>query len=255
MTFVDLYGEQLDIQLSSADRTGAFATARRKREVNNGMREFVRVTECVKKNGTIAVVDGQATYDLEASFSDYWFLSKAEGISIAITNGTTTRYLVEGKHLTRVDKRRLDREHPNWRAATATTPKIIYIDEEGGTTLLGLYPPLDLQSGETATITVPYVPEVADMSGDSDEPWTFAGNVVKRLRPWRLACSHYAAYKLEWARKSYTSAKEQLAFFNAFVKDYFDKQEIPGGDVVAFAHDYYAPTRKPAFSGDPMVEW
>lgn len=258
MQFSDLYGEELSLQLASSQASGGlFPTVRRKAQVNAGMREFVRLTECVKKTGSITVVDGTATYDLEATLTDFWFLSEQEGISIAWTDGTTTWHLVEGKDLTRVDKRRLDREHPNWRAADAGTPRYFYLDTEGGTTVLGFYPPPDLQSGESATISVPYVPHVADMSDDADQPFTFSANAAVRLRPWHLAPVHYAAYKLEWARREFSLAKEQLGFFSALVKDYLDKQRPPGGDVVSYAHDYQAGvnSRRTTFAGDGMRDW
>lgn len=257
MTFLELYGEELTLQLSSADDANRFTTVRRKAQVNNGMREFVRLTECVKKTGSITVVDGTATYDLEATLTDFWFLSEQDGIVVTITDGTNTRYLSEGPNgqLRRVDKRRLNNEHPGWQNADPGTPRYFYLDTEGGTTVLGFYPPIDLQDTETGTISVPYVPHVADMTDDADQPFTFSSNVALRLRPWHLACTHYAAYKLETGRRMIAAGKEQLALFAALVADYHAKQRVPGGDVVAFAHDYLAGTQRPNFAGDGMVDW
>lgn len=256
-TFLELYGEELSIQLSSTDTSNLFTTARRKAQVNNGMREFVRLTECVKKTASIPMVDETAAYDLEATATDFSWLSEMEGISIARDNGTTVTYLTEGERggLTRVDKRRLDREHPGWRAADPGTPRYVYQDTEGGTTLLGFYPPPDIPATETWTLSVPYVPQVADMTAPDDEPFTFSANVAIRLRPWHLAVTHYAAYKLETARKQYAQAKAQLEAFSGLVKDYLDKQRPPGGDVVAYAHDYIGARRPATFAGDPMVDF
>jgi len=259
MTFLQLYGEELSLQLSSddTDTNGLFPVTRRKAQVNAGMREFVRLTECVKKTGSIPIVDGTAAYDLEATLTDFWMLSDRDGVVLEITDGDgTVRRLVEGRDLFRTDKRRLDRERAGWRDAEPGTPRAFYLDDEGGTTLLGFYPAPDLADDETAVVKVPYVPHVADMVADADEPYTFSSNAVLRLRPWHLAPVHWAAYKLEWARKQYGLAKEQLALFSALVKDYHDKQRVPGGDVVAYAHDYIAGTRRPgAFAGDGMVDW
>lgn len=261
-TFVQLWGEELTLQLSSSDGAvsggNRFTPARRKAQTNNGMREFVRLTECVKKNGSLPLVDGTATYDLETTFTDFWWLSEREGISIAIDDGTTVRYLVEGPkpgQLKRVDKRRLDAEHPGWRAADPGTPRYIYVDDDGDATKLGFYPAPDIASGETWTATVPYVPSVPDMVADADLPFTFSSNAAKRLEPWHMACVHYAAYKLEIGRKQLTAAKEQLSLFSAFVKDYLERQRIPGGDVVAFAHDYSGGPRRGTFAGNGMVDW
>lgn len=258
MTFLQLYGEELTLQLASDDATNRFTTARRKAQVNNGQREFVRLTECVKRNGALPLVDEQATYDLEAAFTDFWWLSEREGISIAIDDGTTVRYLVEGKDLERVDKRRLDREHPGWRSADPGTPRFFCLDRDGGALNLCFFPPPDIAVGETWTATVPYVPSVPDMVGASDIPFTFAGNPLKSLEAWHLACTHYAAYKMETARKRYNEAKDQLQFFAALVKDFLDKQKVPGGDQVAYAHDYMATLnqrRAGAFSGDVLTDW
>lgn len=259
MTFFQLYGEELTLQLASDDTVNRFTTERRKAQVNNGQREFVRLTECVKKNGLLPLVDETATYDLETTFTDFWWLSEREGISLAIDDGTTVRFLVEGKDLERVDKRRLDREHPGWRSADPGTPRFLYLDRDGGALNLGFYPSPDIEAGETWTATIPYVPSVPDMASDGAIPFTFASNTLKSLEPWHLACTHYAAYKMETARKRYNEAKEQLQFFSALVKDYFDKQKTPGGDQVAYAHDYMLmlnqPRRGTVFSGDPMVDW
>lgn len=252
-----MYGEELSLQLSSEQQgSGLFSTTRRKAQVNNGCREFARLTDCVKKNGSLTLVDETATYDLEATFTDYWWLSRLEGVSIAIVNGSTTRYLVEGRDFIRKDKRRLDREHPGWRGWSPGSPRLMYLDTNGGQLLLGFAPAPDFATDDVWTATVPYVPEVPDMSADVDEPFTFSSNVVKHLRPWHMAPVHYAAHKLEWSRKRYDVAKEQLALFSALVADYHDKQGLPGGDSVAIIHDYMAAVNaRGTFAGDGMVDW
>lgn len=256
MTFLQMYGEELSLQLSSTQASsGLFTTVRRKAQVNAGAKEFVRLTECVKKNGEIPLVDDTAAYDLEATLTDLWWLSELEGISIAIDNGTTVRYLNEGRDLTRVDKRRLAREHTNWRSADPGTPTHVYLDRMGGALHLGFYPPPEIPVTETWTVTVPYVPSVPEMSADADVPFTFSSNPLTSLEPWHLAPVHYAAYKLEWARKEYALAKDQLGFFAGLVKDFHDKQRIPGGDVVSYVHDYLGHGRRGVFAGDGMVDF
>ena len=56
------------------------------------MRELVRLTECVKKNGALTLTDETATYDLEVTFADFWMLSQEAGITIAI-DGSLSRPL------------------------------------------------------------------------------------------------------------------------------------------------------------------
>ncbi len=255
MTFLQLYGEELSLQLASEDTTERFTTARRKAQVNAGMREFARLTDCLAVRGSISLSDEVAEYDLEATLTDFWWLSEQEGLTVTKNDGTTTTYYTEGRELTRKDARRMDREHPGWRAWSAGTPRYLVFRVDGGRTYIGLAPAPDVGSGETWALLVPYLPSLADMSDDADLPFTVAGNASKRLEPWHQALVHYAASKLEKARKQVTMEQQQLALFAAYVQDYRNKQRTPGGDEVSFAHHYFSGMRRGAYAGDPMVDW
>ena len=60
MTFLELYGTELDRELGTTDRTQRFTTARRKAAINAGQLEFVRRTECLTREGLAVVFSPEA---------------------------------------------------------------------------------------------------------------------------------------------------------------------------------------------------
>jgi hypothetical protein len=112
--FSTLYGIELDRELGTADRDQRFTTARRKAAINAGQLEFVKRTECLQRQASVTLVDATQEVDLEASVTDFGWIAK-QGISIAITSGTTTRYL-EGDDLEVTSVANLNVEEPGWRA-------------------------------------------------------------------------------------------------------------------------------------------
>ena len=65
MTFLELYGTELDRELGTVDRTQRFTTARRQAAINAAQVEFVKRTECLTRSVSISLVDGTREYDLE----------------------------------------------------------------------------------------------------------------------------------------------------------------------------------------------
>jgi hypothetical protein len=234
MIFSDLYGTELDRELGSADRTVLFTTARRKAAVNAAQVEFLKRTECLQRQTTIALVDDTQEYDLESVTDFAWIAS--QGPSVKIVNGSTTRYL-EGDDLTVTTAGRLNVEQPNWRAASKGTPEEYYERIDGGARYIGLHPK-PLISGETWTLVLPYVVVVADLSADSDVPFTVSSNALSSLRPWHRALVHYAAYDCEKYRKDIARSGAQLQLFEAEIQKFISNQKGSNGNVVRFAHDY-----------------
>jgi hypothetical protein len=235
MQFSALYGTELDRELGTADRTQRFTTQRRKDAINAAQLEFVRRTECLTRSVSIALVDGTQEYDLEASISDFGWLSK-QGLSISVTDGTTTRYY-EGDDLIFMTVERLNAEHPGWRGWTAGTPRYYYIDRNGGALNLGFAPAPDFD-GDTAAVRVHAVIVPADMSADADEPFTVSSNPIKSLRFHHRALVYYAAFDLEKLRKD--SQREGLfsQLFDAEVEKYFASMKPKGGQQVRMARNY-----------------
>jgi hypothetical protein len=122
MIFSDLYGTELTRELGSSDTSTLFTTARRKAAINAAQLEFVKRTECLTRQTSVTIVDGTQEYDLDAiANADFGWLSK-QGPSIAITSGSTVRY-IEGDDLEETSVERLNVEEPGWRGQSAGTPQ------------------------------------------------------------------------------------------------------------------------------------
>jgi hypothetical protein len=238
MTFLQLYGEQLDKELGSNDSSLLFTTAKRKAEINRAQAWFVEQTECLVREATISIVDGTQEYDLEASISDFLRISKQNvELKIAPSSGDPTYYT--GKDLfPRRDIAWLNAHEPGWKNSDSGRPECHYIQDDGGLVSIGIVPVPDVLSGETWTLTVPYVARPTDMSADADEPFTVSSNVKKSLSPWHDALVYYAASELEKLRKNTPRSLELLQYAQARVQDYKARMQPKGGSHITFARDY-----------------
>lgn len=79
-TFLQLYGDDLDRELGTADRSVLFNLARRKDAINAAQQEWVKRTECLVGLAAIPLVSGTPEYDLE-SVGDFAWTEK-DGVSI-----------------------------------------------------------------------------------------------------------------------------------------------------------------------------
>jgi hypothetical protein len=236
MIFSSLYGDELDREIGSADRTKLFTAARRKAAINAAQLEWVKRTECFTRIASVTLVDDTQEVDLEASVSDYGWLAKA-GISVQIVNGTNTRY-IEGDGLEVTTIERLNQEEPGWRAVSAGTPQKVYIRRVGGTLLLGLHPKPSFTDGDTWTALVTYVAVPADMTLDADEPFTVSGNALISLRPWHRALAYFAAYDLEKYRKDTARASAALQLWEVELQKFSAAEKPKGGQRVRLIKNY-----------------
>lgn len=85
MNFNLLYGQQLDVELGSADRAILFTTARRQKAINDAMHNFERVTSCTPVFGTIALVPAAFSALPSAAGSGY-----VVNDTLTLTGGTFT---------------------------------------------------------------------------------------------------------------------------------------------------------------------
>lgn len=235
MIFSQLYGIELDRELGSTDTT-LFTTARRKAAINAGQLEWVKRTECFILESTIALITDTQEFDLEATITDIAWISK-QGVSIKIVNGSTTRY-IQGDDLRVTTIERLNQEEPGWRAVDAATPMFQWVRRNGGALSLGFYPKPKITSPEVWTAIIPYVILPADMSADSDEPFTVSVNPVRSLRPWHRALVHYGAYDLEKFRKDEARASAQLQLFELEVAKFTGVEKPKGGSTVRMTRNY-----------------
>src|SRR5262245_35922403 len=127
MTFLQLYGTELDRELASADRAKLFTLQRRKDAINAAQLEWNRRTECLQRQlaPDLPLVDATQEYDLEAAAADFGGIAK-QGVSIKIVSGGVTRY-IEGDDLEVTTVERLNVEEPGWRAVAARTPRKVYV--------------------------------------------------------------------------------------------------------------------------------
>lgn len=248
MTFLELYGTELDRELGSSS-TVLFTTARRKAAVNAAQLEFVKRTECLMKETSVSLVDDTQEYDLEAAITDFGWISK-QGIRIAITSGSTTRYL-EGDDLRETTVARLTTDEPGWRAASAGTPTHYYLRRDGGRMYLGLHPKPSIDT-ETWVAVIPYVIQPADLSADIDVPFTVSSNALNSLKPWHRALTHFAAFDLEKFRKDTGRQQAQLALFEAEVQKFMGNEKPKNGSRIRLARDYRS-SRRMLSRSDPRV--
>lgn len=233
--FADLYGDGLDKALSSSDRLNLFTTAKRKAEINAAVEWFVTQTECVIRNVTLAITDNTSTLNLRTlvTNADLLWIAK-RGPQVRLTR-TSDGYVttIAGKDLPRTSIEILDRDVPNWQAETMATPRGWYLYNDGGEEYFGLFPPMQVSTGYTASLVLPYVVRPATMTADADVPFTVTGgNPDLTLSPWYDGVVFKAASELELLRKDLnrSQALNQLAMGR--VMDYLDKQRVPGGKSI-----------------------
>lgn len=235
MIFSQLYGVELDRELGSSS-TVLFTTLARKAAINAAQLEWVKRTECLQLQASLAIVDGTQEYDLEAAATDFLWIAK-QGVSIKIVSGSNTRY-IEGDDLEVTSVERLNVEEPGWRAVSAGTPTKVYLRRVGGTVLLGFHPAPDISGSDTWTALVPYVVMPTDLSADADVPFTLSANALSSMRPWHRALVHYAAYDLEKLRKDQQRSAAQLQLFELEVAKFTSVEKPKGGQHVRLATDY-----------------
>lgn len=244
MTFLQLYGVELDRELGSS-QVSLFTAVARQAAINAGQLEWVKRTECLQRQTSVTLVDGTQEYDLESTITDFMWIAK-KGVSIKIVSGSTTRY-IEGDNLEVTSVERLNVEQPGWRAVSAGTPSHVYTDRNGGAFNLGFHPAPDITGADVWTAIVPYVTFPTDMSLDADEPFTVSSNPLKSLRPWHRALVHFGAYDLEKRRKDQARSAAQLQLFELQIAMFTGSEKPKHGGRVRLATDY----RRGARMGTP----
>jgi len=257
--FSELYGNALDVQLNSADRSQLFTTARRQHEINEGEREFVKQTECLTKQSTLALStavvsnsSGATELDLSSQITDLlWLAPHPVEVRYSDSNGSITYYSRD--ELPRRDVPYLDRYTPGWRTASASTPQSYYLREDGPSLLLGLTPPPSFStatSSETWSAVVNYVAWPSSMTSDSHVPLSSQAH----LRPWHQALVHFAASRLELLRGDVEASERQAGMFAGYVADYLRRQRPKGGSQVTYDRSYRRERYGTPFR-DPKVDW
>lgn len=257
VSFLDLYGDRLDRELGTTDRTQRFTTARRQDALNEAQVEFVERTECLVKEFEVAVVDETAEYDLETEVTNYLRIAK-DGPSLKRDDGTTVLYTEGPKDFPQTTPPLLSRSTPGWRALEASTPNGWYLKRNAGALNFGLTPPPSIPSGETWTLLIPCVVKALDMSSDSDTPFRISGSTTPvSLTIWSMALVHYAAHLLERFRKDPQREGVQFQKYELYVQRYLKQDRPKGGQMIQMATDYRnrkGVFRRIAVDGDHVVD-
>jgi hypothetical protein len=257
-TFLQLYGDYLDIELGSGDRSALFTTARRKDAINRGEQEFAKQTECYTRSVSIPMVDGTREYELTDYITIVNFQAIAkDGVEYVFTDADGNVSYRSGDDFPRRDLELLNREYSGWRSSeSASFPQSYYIREDADVVALGLSEPPALESGESASVTLPYVAIPPGMTDDADQPFSLTGSDPKQmLAPWHQALVHYAAALLEPLRKNFDGEQRQRQLFAAHVADYLQRKRKRGGSRVVFARDYRGEAHGRGSLYGPQRDW
>jgi hypothetical protein len=248
MTFLELYGDALDQELGTADRTRLFLTAKRKLAINVAQTEFLRLTNCYVRRAEIDLEDGTHEYDLLAAIGDsnFFRLDGARELPVIQRESSTGDYTyIGGDDFVRRSTDWLDRHSPGWRnSGHSGTPDAWYVRQDNGTLLVGIAPPPSIPAGDEWLLLVPYVAVPDTMTSDSDIPFSTSSNAQSSLIPFHQALVHHAASKLELLRKNYGASDRQTQLFAGYAADFLQSRQPDGPQHVTMHHDYLGSANK-----------
>lgn len=259
-TFQALYDDALHTELGTNDTAVLFTSARRKHQINEGMRQFAALTECSVRQSTISVSTSAQEYNLNSSqiIADQDFLKMAaQGPVFQISGSNGLVLTLEGPNFPQVSIPFLDNARVGWRSTVAAYPDGWYLREDGGANYIGLPNPVYLaNSSQTAKILLPYVAKPSSMTSDTALPFTYNGLTRHDLEPYHQAAVHFAAHRLEKLRKDKEASDEQLKAFMGYVQRYQDDKRPRGQRVVRAAVNYFKRSRGRGDRGGLLVpEW
>lgn len=246
MIFSSLYGERITRELSNADTTELFTTARRKQAINEGQEEFARLTKCLLRRSTVTVTGGTAEYDLNSTaiiaggdFAEW----AVETPVFTYTDASSEVTVQSGEDFLRRDITWLNRYDPGWQTSTISSgmvvPTVWYERFDGPARFMGLVPMPSTGSSASAKLTIPYVARPTPLTSDSQEPFMVNSSVRSDLRWYHQALVHYAAHQLEKLRPDPQASAQQLQRFLGYVTSYLQDTRIKGGTALTFARRYF----------------
>lgn len=263
MIFSSLYGTRLTRELGTDD-TLRFTTARRKQAINDGMIEFANLTECCVRWATATITGGTSEYDLNSSTvipgADFKTFGK-EPVEFTYTDASSNVVILSGGDLVRRDIAWLNVYEPGWRLSTVASsvmqlPRYYYLRPDGSALMLGFTPMPSTGSSASASVRIPYLAQVAPISSDSAEPFTFNSSVRTDLRPYHQGLVHYGAYLLEKIRRDPEAGQRQLQLFMTYVSRYVQDMRIKGGRTIMQARSYFTfrgRSATPDWRNDPSI--
>lgn len=246
--FSSLYTAYLDEELGTDDSTVLFTTARRKSAINKGQAEFARLTDCLQRQTTLAIVTGTAEYDLNSTTvipSGDWRGWSKEQVQIRYTDASSHVTVLAGKDdLPRREVEWLNDNLPGWQDSTYTSsvaqlPSLYYERTDGGRRYLGFWPMPSTGSSATMVAVVPYLAHPTPLTSDTQEPFAVGTQYRTDLRPFHQAFVHYAAHQLEKLRKDEQASLSQFQKFMGYVTQYLQDTRVKNGQGVGFLRNYF----------------
>ena len=259
--FETLYSSELDTELGSNDSSVLFTTARRKHAINNGLKQFVDLTECLIRQSTVTVSSGVREYNLLSTAilpgGDFDRMA-GQGPVYQLSDTAGNLQSVAGDDFPQRDVAWLDAAESGWRSTTLGTPTGWYLRRDPGALYFGLDRPPDWSTNQTAQLIIPYIPFVSTMTSTGDIPFVASGSTSPRtdLAPYHQALVHYAAHQLEKLRKDQQAADGQLKVFLGYVTRYVSAFRPKGPRGVRASKSYFRRARGQGREvGSPLAPW
>lgn len=248
MIFSHLYSSALDRELGSDDSTRLFTTGRRKDAINQGALQFCLLTGCSLRQSTFSCSHAVGEYNLLSTVNipsgDFLqFAGQQPEFRLQSSGSTAQITYAAGDDFPRRDLNWLNVNVPGWRLSTAGTPFAWYDRPDGGRHLIGLVPPPEIGSSETAFVMLPYLAAPSSMTSDTDVPFTFNSTVRTDLEPFHQGIVHYAASELEKLRKEWPAVQVQQQLFQSFVVRYQQLKQPKGPRQMRSARNYFNEVR------------
>lgn len=240
MNFELLTGLQLDQELHSADSTQLFTTARRNAAINEGMQEFVDLTECLVRESSIVCSCNTQEYNLLGSTDFVRLASRGPEYRITSSGSSgVTRILAGEDDFPNRSVQWRNIYDAGWRASTVcTTPTGWYLRDDDGALYIGLDHPPRIGSSETAVLVVPYIPLLPPMTSTGEEPFSVGGIARLDLRPYHKATVHYGAHNLEKLRADTEASDSQYQKFLAYVERWKSAMRKKAGQYIRTGRSY-----------------
>lgn len=241
-----LAGRLLTQELGSEDSTVLFTDARREAAVNDGLREFADLTECLVRVSSVTITGGTGEYDLNSTLiagQDFIRLAPDQAVEFHYTDASSLTVYISGPDLPQRTVRWLDATEPGWRNSTQISsgmqvPRCFYERSAGPARFLGFYPVPSTGSSASAKALVPYIAH-SPVITSTQQPYTFNSSVRLDLRPYHMAAVHYAAHQLEKLRRDDAASDRQLQKFMGYVQRYWQATRRKGGSALTYARSYF----------------
>ena len=221
-TFEYLYSGALDLELNSGDSNTLYTTARRKQAINDGMRQFADLTECLTR---------QSSLTISCNTSEYQMLSSA------VLGGSTDFVRLSTQSV----EYRVRSSAGTW--VSLLTATSYYIRPDGGNLYFGLNRPPLVGASQTAEVILPYVARPPLMTSSGDVPFSVNSSVRYDLNIFHEALPHYAAYKLLPLVGDREGSESQLQKFLGYVQRYTQAFRPRGGAHAQLGKNYLTAAR------------